>query len=67
MISWLEGVDIEMYSAHNEVKSVVAERLFRTLKNKIYTYMTSISKICILINKMTQLINRTIHIIKLLK
>ena len=33
-----------MYSTHNEGKSVIAERLIRTLKNKIYKYMTSISK-----------------------
>ena len=33
-----------MYSTHNERKSVVAERFIRTLKNKIYKYMTSISK-----------------------
>ena len=33
-----------MCSAHNEGKSVVAERFIRTLKNKIYKYMTSISK-----------------------
>ena len=33
-----------MYSAHNEGKSVVAERFIRTIKNKIYKYMTSISK-----------------------
>ena len=33
-----------MYSTHNEGKPVVAERVFRTLKNKIYKYMTSISK-----------------------
>ena len=33
-----------MYSTHNEGKSVVAERLIRTLKNKSYKYMTSISK-----------------------
>ena len=36
MISWLEENDIEMYSTHNEGKAVVAERLIRTLKNKIY-------------------------------
>ena len=36
--------DIEMYSIHNEGKSVVAERFIRTLKNKIYKYMTSISR-----------------------
>ena len=41
---WLKDNDIEMYSTHNERKSVVAERLFRTLKNKIYKYMTSIPK-----------------------
>ena len=35
---------IEMYSVHNEGKSVVAERFIRTLKNTVYKYMTSISK-----------------------
>ena len=33
-----------MYSTYNEGKSVVAERFIRTLKSKIYKYMTSISK-----------------------
>ena len=33
-----------MYSANNEGKSVIAERFIRTLKSKIYKYMTSISK-----------------------
>ena len=33
-----------MHSTHNEEKSVIAERFIRTLKNKIYKYMTSISK-----------------------
>ena len=33
-----------MYSTNNERKSVVAERFIRTLKTKIYKYMTSISK-----------------------
>ena len=33
-----------MYSTHNEGKSVIAERFTRTLKNKIYKYMTSISR-----------------------
>ena len=33
-----------MYSTHNEEKSIVAERFTRTLKNKIYKFMTSISK-----------------------
>ena len=44
MKSWLVKNDIEMYSTHNEGKSVVAERFIRTIKNKIYKYMTSISK-----------------------
>ena len=35
---------MEMYSILNERKSVLAERFIRTLKNKIYKYMTSISK-----------------------
>ena len=33
-----------MYSIYNEEKSVVAERFVRTLKNKIYKYMTLVSK-----------------------
>ena len=33
-----------MYLIHNEAKSVVAERFIRTLKTKIYKYMTSVSK-----------------------
>ena len=41
---WFKDNDIEMYSIHNEGKSVVAERFIRTLKNKIYKYLTSVSK-----------------------
>ena len=33
-----------MYSVHEEGKSVVAERFIRTLKNKIYKYMNSVSR-----------------------
>ena len=33
-----------MYSAHIEGKCVVAKSCLRTLKNKVYKYMTSISK-----------------------
>ena len=47
---WLRDNDIVMYSTHNEGKSVVAKKFIRTLKSKIYKYMTSISKKCILIN-----------------
>ena len=41
---WLRDNDIVMYSTHNEGKFVVAERFIKTLKSKIYKYMTSISK-----------------------
>ena len=44
MKSWLENNDIEMSSTLNEGNSVVAERFIRTIKNRIYKYMTSISK-----------------------
>ena len=44
MKSWLEKNAIEMYSAHNEGKSIVAERFIKILKNKISKYMTSLSK-----------------------
>ena len=33
-----------MHSIHHQGKSVVAERFIRTLKTKIYKYMTSVSK-----------------------
>ena len=39
---WLKDNDTEMYSTNNEGKSVIAERFIRTLKTKIYKYMTSI-------------------------
>ena len=40
----LKDNDIEMYSINNEGKFVFAERFLRTLKTKIYKYMTRISK-----------------------
>ena len=45
-----------MYSINNEGKSVVAERFIRTLKNKIYKYMTSISK-NMYIDKLDDIVN----------
>ena len=41
---WLSDNDINMYSAYNEGKSVVAERFIRTLKNKLYKHMTATGK-----------------------
>ena len=44
MKSWLQDNDIAMYSTHNEEESAVTERFIRTIRNKVYKYMTSISK-----------------------
>ena len=45
-----------LYSTNNEGKSVIAERFIRTLKSKIYKYMTSISK-NVYINKLDDIVN----------
>ena len=47
---WLKNNDIEIYSTHDEGKSVATKRFVRTLKNKIHKYLTSISKMFILVN-----------------
>ena len=63
---WLQDNNIEMYSTHNEGKSVVAERFNRTLKNKIHKYMTSVSenvyidKLDDIVNECTNTYHRTI-------
>ena len=44
MKSFSQNNDIEMYSIHNEGKFVIDERFIRTLKNKNYKCMTSVSK-----------------------
>ena len=54
---------IEMYSTQNEGKSVIAERIIRSSKNKIYKYMTSISK-NVYIDKLNNIVhkyNNTYH------
>ena len=53
---WLRDNVIVMYSTHNEGKSVVAERFIRTLKSKIYKYMTSISN-NVYIDKLDDIVN----------
>ena len=55
--SWLEKNGREMYSTHNEGKSVVAERFIGTLKNKFYKYMTSVPKIAY-IDKLDDIVNK---------
>ena len=52
-----------MYSTNNEGKSVISERFIRTLKNKIYKHMTSISK-NVYIDKLDDIVrkyNNTYH------
>ena len=63
---WLKDNDIEMYSIHNEGKSVIAEWFIRTLKNKIFKHMTAISKnvyfdvLDDIVNKYNNTVHRTI-------
>ena len=57
MKSFLKNNNIEIYSKHDEVKSVVAERFIRTLKNKIYKFMTSVSK-NVYIDKLNDIVNK---------
>ena len=58
--------NIEMYSAYNEGKSVVAKRFIRTLKNKIFKHMATISKNVYLdvlddiVNKYNNIVHRAI-------
>ena len=54
--SWPEKNGIEIYSTHNEGKSVIAERFIGTLKNKIYKHITSIS-INVYIDKLDDIVN----------
>ena len=53
---WLKDNDTQMYLIDNKGKSVLAERLIRTLKTKIYKYMTSISK-NVYIDKLDDIVN----------
>ena len=57
----------EMYSTYNERKSVVAESLIRTLKNKIFRHMAAVSKKIYfdvledIVNKYNNTVHRTIN------
>ena len=46
-----------MYSTYNDGKLVIAERFIRTLKNKIYKHMISISK-NVYIDKLDDIVNK---------
>ena len=46
-----------MYLTNNEQKSVISERFIRILQNKIYKYMTLISK-NVYIHKLDDIVNK---------
>ena len=54
---WLQDNNTEMCSMHNEGKSVVAQRFIGILKNKIYKYMTPVSK-NVYIDKLDDIVNK---------
>ena len=54
----------EMYSTHNEGKSVVAERFIKTLKNKFFKHMTAVSKNFFFFDALDDTVNKysnTVH------
>ena len=59
---------IEMYSKYNEGKSVVAERLIKSLKNNIFKHMAAISNniyfdvLDDIVNKYSNTVNKTIKL-----
>ena len=57
MKSWLPDNYLQMHSTRNEGESVAAEKYTRTLKNKIYKYITSISK-NVYIDKLDDIVNK---------
>ena len=61
--SFLKENDIEMCSTFNEGKSVVAEKVIKTLKNKIYKHMTIIGKIDYIddLGDIVKKYNNTVH------
>ena len=57
MKSFFQNNNIEMHSTHNEGKSVLAESLIRTLKNKTNKYWTSVLK-NVYIDKLDDIVNK---------
>ena len=57
MKSWLQDNDIKKCSTHNEGNSAISERFVRTLKEKIYKYLTPISK-NVYIDKLDDTVNK---------
>ena len=59
----IEKNGIYMYSTHNEQKSIIAEIFIRTLENKIYKYLNSVSE-SVDFDKIDDVVNKyKIHII----
>ena len=65
-LDFLKINNIEMYWTYNRVKSVVAERFIRNLKNRIFKHMTAISRnvyfnvLDDIVNKYNNTIDKTI-------
>ena len=57
MKSFMQNNVMEMYLLHNEGKSIITERFIRTLKSKIYKYITSVSK-NMYIEKLDDIVNK---------
>ena len=66
MKSFLKNNNIEIYSTHNKEKSVVPERFIRTLNNKTYKYMISLSK-NVYIDKLDEIMNKYSNKYKIIK
>lgn len=54
---WLHDNDIEMNLKGNEEKSVIAEKLIRRMKSRIYKHVTAVSK-SEYINKVDEILNK---------
>ena len=65
MQEWLNNNNILMYSTQNENKSVIAERFIKTLKAKIYKWITTndskIKFYLSYLNKLVDQYNKTYH------
>ena len=53
----MQNDDVETYLARNERQSVIVEIFIRTLRNKIYKYITSASK-NVYIDKLYDIVNK---------
>lgn len=54
---WLHDNSIEIYSTHNEAKSIVAEECLEILKSKTHNYVTAVSK-NVYVNKLDEIVHK---------